>query len=193
MKISKIFFSCKHHLFPGLTGDVICVDGSFLLFKRFMKGLLPNLDPTHENVQNFLLSQMAFEILPDDDTKPDAIRNVLLQEKTYEDRIDKFVSLMKKRDYSDAYLKNVGHGLLNRIKMVMSEKEEYSGEKIKSNITLIRPSINLVVDIENDYQLNQYTSGKTLVKFIEGNHLTVLDNLELYKIINEISIKLRDI
>lgn len=157
-----------------------------------MKGLLPNLDPTHENVQNFLLSQMAFEILPDDDTKPDAIRNVLLQEKTYEDRIDKFVSLMKKRDYSDAYLKNVGHGLLNRIKMVMSEKEEYSGEKIKSNITLIRPSINLVVDIENDYQLNQYTSGKTSVKFIEGNHLTVLDNLELYKIINEISIKIRD-
>lgn len=171
----------------GLTGDVICVDGSILLFKRFLSGLLPNLDATNENVQNFLLTQLAFEILPE--LQPDAIRNVLFVEKTYEARMDKYISLMKKREYSDAYLKQIGFGLTNRVKMVLNEKEEYSGDKIKSNITLIRPSTNLVVDINKDYNLNQYTNGQVIVKFIEGNHLTVLDNVELYKIIDEISTK----
>lgn len=103
--------------------------------------------------------------------------------------MDKYISLMKKREYSDAYLKEIGFGLINRVKMVLSEKEEYSGEKIKSNITLIRPSTNLVVDIDKDYNLNQYTNGQVFVKFMDGNHLTILDNAELYKTIDEISTK----
>lgn len=172
----------------GLTGEVVCVDGSILLFKQFLKAKMPNIQPTNDNVQNFLLSQLAFEILPE--LQPDVIRNVIFEEKTYEDRIDKYISLMKKmkkREYSDGYLKNIGFGLANRIKMVLAEKEIYSGDKIKSNITLVRPSTNLVIDIDNDYQLKQYTSGQVEVKFIEGNHLTVLDNIGLYQIVDSIS------
>lgn len=173
----------------GLTGEVICVDGSTMLFKRVLKALMPNMEPTYENVQNFLLSQLAFEILPE--LQPDAIRSVLLEEKSYEDRVDKYISLMKKRDYSDAYLKKIGLGLSNRVKMVLSEKEEFTDDKIKSDITLIRPSINLVVDIANDYQLSQYTSGRVFVNFVDGNHLSILDNDELYQIINNISLNKR--
>lgn len=168
----------------GLTGEVICTDGSVLLFKRYLEMLMPSLDSSEENIQNFLFMQLAFEILPDIDL--DSIRKILVEVKTHEARVEKFLSLMTKSDYSDAYLNDISYGLTNRVKMVLNENEEYSGERIKSNITLIRPSINLVVDIDNDYKLKQYTSGQVFVSFIEGNHLTMLDNTQLYQIINNI-------
>lgn len=168
----------------GLTGEVICTDGSVLLFKRYLEMLMPSLDSSEENIQNFLFMQLAFEILPDIDL--DSIRKILVEVKTHEARVEKFLSLMTKSDYSDAYLNDISYGLTNRVKMVLNENEEYSGERIKSNITLIRPSTNLVVDIDNDYKLKQYTSGQVFVSFIEGNHLTMLDNTQLYQIINNI-------
>lgn len=168
----------------GLTGEVICTDGSVSLFKTYLKTIMPNLDSSDENIQNFLLMQLAFELLPD--ITMDAIRKVFFEEKTHDARVEKVISLMTKSDYSDAYLKDISAGLTNRVKMVVNQNEVYSGERIKSNITLIRPSINLVADIDNDYKLKQYTNGRVFVSFIEGNHLTMLDNTQLYQIINNI-------
>lgn len=168
----------------GLTGEVIVADGSVALFKRLLKAIMPNADASHENVANFLQMQLAFELLPE--FKASDIEKIMLEEKTTEARSDKFISLMTKREYSDAYLKDIGYGMLNRIRMVLCENEEYTGEKIQSNITLIRPTTNLVVDIDNDYQLKHYTSGKVTVGFIEGDHLTMLDNKQLYQIVNNI-------
>lgn len=168
----------------GLAGEVIIADGSVALFKRMLKSLMPNADATHENVEKFLQMQLAFEILPD--LKAEEIQKVMIEERTMDARIDKFISLMKKPEYSNDYLKDFGYGLLNRVLMVLKESDEYAGDKIQSNITLIRPTTHLVINIENDYQLNQYTKGKVNVGFIEGTHLTMLDNKQLYQIINNI-------
>lgn len=168
----------------GLTGQVICIDGSLLLFKKFLKMTMANMEPTIDNIQNFLLEQLAFEILPD--VKPEAIRKVLEDEKTWEARIDKYISLMKERDYSDDYLKKIGIGIQNRFRMVLNEDEIYAGDKIQANICLVRPTINLVLDIDSNYGLQQYTDGEITVHIVEGNHLTMLDNTKLYHIINDI-------
>lgn len=170
----------------GLTGEVIIADGSVALFKRLLKVMLLNADASQENVANFLQMQFAFEILPE--FKASDIEQIMLEEKTLEARTDKFISLMTKRDYSDAYLRGIGYGMLNRIRMVLCENDEYTGDKLQSNITLIRPTTNLVVDIDNDYHLKQYTNGKTTVGFIEGDHLTMIENKQLYQIVNNICI-----
>lgn len=135
----------------GLSGEVIIADGAVSLFKKLLKVLMHNTDPSHENVGMFLQAQLAYEILPE--LQPDAIQQIILEEKTFDARMNKYISLMKKRDYSDDYLKNMGYGLINRVGMILRENDVYTGSKIKSNITLIRPTTNLVVDIENDYQL----------------------------------------
>ncbi|XP_031641000.1 fatty acid synthase-like [Contarinia nasturtii] len=168
----------------GLTGDVIVADGSVSLFKRFLKALLPNMDPSIEIVENFLQTQLVYEILPE--INSDEIQKIIHGEKTFDGRMDKFLSQMKKHEYSTEYLKNIAYGLKNRIRMVLQENEEYVGDKIKSNITLICPTAKLVVDIDNDYQLTQYTNGRMFVHTIEGSHLTMLDNVQLYEIINDI-------
>lgn len=168
----------------GLTGQLISVDGSQLLFKRFIKALMPNIEATIDHIQNFLLEQMAYEILPDQ--QPAAIRKVVEDEKTWEDRMDKYISLMSKQDYSKEYLKNIGYGLQNRFKIVLDASENYDGEKMQSNIALIRPTTSFGVEIENDYRLTQYTNGSVFVSFIDGNHLSMLDNVQLYQLINDI-------
>lgn len=168
----------------GLTGQVVCTDGSVSLFKRFLRVIMPNMEATIDNVQNFLLAQLAYAILPD--ITPEAIAKIIIEGRTYDERANKTISLMTNPEYSHAYLKEFGYGLCNRVKMIMKENEEYTGEQIQANITLIRPQTNLVLDIDNDYNLKQYTSGQVLVSFIEGNHLTMLDNIQLYQIINNI-------
>lgn len=135
----------------GLSGEVVIADGAASLFKKLLKVLMRNTDPSHENVGMFLQAQLAYEILPE--LQPDAIQQIILEEKTFDARMNKYISLMKKRDYSDNYLKNMGYGLINRVGMILRENDVYSGDRIQSNITLIRPSTNLVLDIENDYQL----------------------------------------
>lgn len=168
----------------GLTGQVVCIDGSLLLFKKFLRVLLPNMEPDINNIQHFLLQQLAFEMLPD--AQPEAIRSVLEEEKTYEARLDKYIRLMEKSDYSEDHLKRVGTGIQNRFKIVLSEEEVYTGEKCAANICLVRPTTNLVLDIDSDYGFKHYTTGEVNVHIVEGNHLTVLDNPKLYEIVNEI-------
>lgn len=145
---------------------------------------MPNMEPDINNIQHFLLQQLAFEMLPD--AQPEAIRSVLEEEKTYEARLEKYISLMEKRDYSEEHLKKVGVGIQNRFKIVLSEPEVYAGEKCAANMLLVRPTINLVLDIDSDYGFKQYTTGEVAVQIVEGNHLTILDNPKLYEIVNEI-------
>lgn len=168
----------------GLTGEVISVDGSVVVFNRGMKLVMPNIDVSDESVENFILMHMAFEALPD--MQNDVIQKVFAEYKTMDARSDAIINMITQPEYSRDYLKNIYHGTFNRIKMIMTESDSYTGERIRSNITLIRPTIHLVPGMENDYNLKQYTDGRVLVSFVEGNHLTILDNIQLYQIINNI-------
>lgn len=169
----------------GLTGDVVCVDGAVALFKQSMQPHMPQKGALNEGIEDFILMQLVFEILPD--LELNEIKKVLSDKKTFEDRTDAFIDMMPKPEYSKEYLKNFGYGLSNRLKMILNEDDKCGvDEQIRSNITLIRPKVHLVPDIENDYNLKQYTAGAVTVSFVEGNHLSIVDNSELYSIISSI-------
>lgn len=168
----------------GLSGEVISVDGSVTVFKRGMKLLMPSIDLSEDNVHNFILMHVAFEALPE--LQIDVIQKVLSEHKTWDARSDAIINMVTQPEYSRGYLKNIGLGILHRFKMIMEENDEFAGVRIRSNITLIRPTSHLVPDIENDYNLKQYTDGRVLVSFIDGNHMTMLDNTQLYQIINTV-------
>lgn len=57
--------------------------------------------------------------------------------------------------------------------------------KIKSLITLIR-SHTVIDGMEEDYGLHRCTGGKMSIKFINGNHQTILQNPDLGKLINQL-------
>lgn len=170
----------------GLTGEVICADGAVALFKQSMKTHIPQRESMDESIQHFILTQLVFEMLPD--LGLDEIQKVLDEKKSFDDRADTFIEMVPKSEYSKTYLKNFGYGLSNRMKMILNENDECVGERIRSNITLIRPKtqFSLIPNIPNDYHLNKYTHGQVAVNFVEGNHLTMLDNTELYSMANVI-------
>lgn len=168
----------------GLTGDVICADGAVSLFKQCMQTHIPQHETLDETINRFILMQFVFEILPD--MELDEIHKVFAEKKTLEDRADTFIAMVPKSDYSKSYLKDFGYGLSNRMKMILNESDECTDGRLASNITVIRPTTQLITDIADDYNLKQYTDGKVLVNFVEGNHLTMLDNAELYQIVNNI-------
>lgn len=169
----------------GLTAEVVSVDGSIALFKQSMQKFMPPHSSLDESIQHFIVMQLVFEILPNMELTE--IERVLKEKKTFEDRVDAFIDMMPKSKYSKAYLKNFGYGLLNRLRMILNEDDKCEAdERIRSNITLIRPTVHLVPDIENNYNLDQYTDGQVSVRFVDGNHLSMMNNPELYSIINTV-------
>lgn len=74
--------------------------------------------------------------------------------------------------------------MYNRLR-ILFELDITNVQKIKSPITLIRPTEVAFVDIEEDYELSRYTESSVTLKFIEGNHTSMLDNTKLADIIND--------
>lgn len=165
----------------GLTGQVVSIDGSVTVFKNGMKKAMPDIVKFDEHV---ILATVVSHVMPE--VPFDVILKKFAENKTWDEQFDALINVAARGEYSIGYLKAIVVGITRRIKMCMSESDEYSGDRIQSNITLIRPTTHLVPDVDNDYNLKQYTNGRVLVSFIEGNHMTMLDNVQLYQIINNI-------
>lgn len=87
--------------------------------------------------------------------------------------------------YSEEFVKNSLDAVVNR-GVLLTALDLHAVPKLKSDILLIRPSMPSVLDIDEDYGLSSNTSGTVNVRFLEGDHLTVLDNDKLDLIIKEI-------
>lgn len=87
-------------------------------------------------------------------------------------------------NYSKDYLKAILRAAYNRVDL-LRHAEILLDPKIKSPITLVRPNKSLFNDIEDDYELSQFSINKVNVKYIDGNHQTILSNETLAVIINE--------
>lgn len=86
--------------------------------------------------------------------------------------------------YTTEYLRKMANCLFQRIKMVIDFKRDPS-QVLKSPITLVRPTEISIVDVEEDYGVHKLTIGNTNVKYVEGNHLTMLENPKLVQILND--------
>ena len=115
------------------------------------------------------------------------VEELIKECQSWDEKIDKVLEKTKDHKlYSQKYLRNIIKALYNRLKVVLQYDLD-TIVQIKSPITLIRPTEVSIVDIEEDYSINKYTTGPVSLKFIEGNHMTMLDNPKLIQIINELN------
>ncbi|CAL1671642.1 unnamed protein product, partial [Lasius platythorax] len=56
--------------------------------------------------------------------------------------------------------------------------------RIKSPITLLKPTLSHVYEIEEDYGLHKITQNRVEVHYITGDHLTILKNEKVTAAIN---------
>lgn len=169
----------------GMNGHILLIDGAPNFLRQLSYGTLGSTQmPSDAAIQGMLIHAIANQILAEQ--HPDEIVPTILELKTWPEKINKLIEYGRKAkiDYSDEYLRKMVRALFVRLKSVF-EFDESTVKKIKSSITLVRPTEVAVVDIDEHYELSKYTEGFINLKFVEGNHTTMLDNEKLAQIIND--------
>ncbi|XP_071625539.1 fatty acid synthase-like [Temnothorax longispinosus] len=57
--------------------------------------------------------------------------------------------------------------------------------RLKSPITLLKPTFPIASFTEENYGLHKVTEGKVQIHYVEGNHITMMDNDKITSAINE--------
>lgn len=170
----------------GMKGHVLLIDGAPNFLKHLSLATLgSNKTVTDAAIQMMLIHVICQQVFPNDN--PDEIFMTISALKTWPEKVNRLVEFGIKAniEYSEQYLRDMLDALFNRLKLVFNY-EEGTYAKIKSSITLVRPTEVAVVDIDEDYELSKHTEGTVNLKFIEGNHTTMLDNDKLQQIINDV-------
>ena len=79
---------------------------------------------------------------------------------------------------------DIFNGLHEKIRGIMSYSDR--GPKIKASITLVRAKSRVIGDISENYDLDTYTDGEINVKYLDGSHLTIMQDAAIIDIIKEI-------
>lgn len=169
----------------GMKGHILLIDGAPSFLKQLSVATLgPAQDITDNAIQMMLINVICSKVFPNDN--PEEIFMTLAELKTWPDKVNRLVEFGIKAniEYSENYLREMLDALFNRLKLVFTYEHD-KNVKLKSSITLVRPTEVAVVDIEEDYELSKVTEGAVNMKFIEGNHTTMLDNAKLAEIIND--------
>lgn len=170
----------------GMKGHVLLIDGAPNFLKQLVDATLSQnqADVSDIAIQMMLIHVICQTVFPNDN--PDEIYMTLAELKTWQEKINRLVEFGIKAniEYSEQYLRDILDALFNRLKLVANYKLGVC-TKIKSSITLVRPTEVAVVDIDEDYELSKHTEGAINLKFVEGNHTTMLDNEKLAQIIND--------
>lgn len=177
----------------GKLGQVVIIDGAPRYLVKLLQGIRRNTSQT-ENLENDLI-MVCFAHFCNSDQLDEFIKKLANCDKLSSkmELIADFVSVEFKTTYSAKYLVNVIVAVLNRLKalakfnVLLDNTDELTAvldSKLKSPITLIRPSQTVISDISKDYDLHKYSECEINVKYVDGNHLTVIENVELSNILN---------
>lgn len=168
----------------GLIGNLVLIDGAPMFLKKLSVDHLTS-DFTDESIQTILLANSIQTVFHEDDGE---ITKLVLSKPTWDARLDKLTEFTKEHKlYSDLYLRNILNALVNRIKLVLNLNIELFKPLKRTFITLIRPTEASVIDIDEDYGINKLSGHKINIKFVEGNHITMLENHKLTALINDLN------
>lgn len=170
----------------GMKGHVMLIDGAPTFLKQLSFATLGTTDTTasEQAIQTLLIHAICLQIFPD--ANPDELFMNVLEQKTWSDQLDRLVEFGKKAriEYSEQYMRDIVAAMYSRLKLVFAFDTD-NVQKIKSSISLVRPTEVSVLDIDEDYDLAKHTEGTVSLKFVEGNHTTMLDNEKLIQLIND--------
>lgn len=84
---------------------------------------------------------------------------------------------------SDQYQRNITTAVYNRL-IALNNYDENSYPPLRSPIILLKPTMQTMKNISNDYGLSALTREKLDIHTIDGNHVTILDDDKVATAIN---------
>lgn len=170
----------------GMKGHILLIDGAPTFLKNLSLSTLGQhtQEISDSSIQMMMLSVICHRVFPND--YPDEIILSLAELKNWPDRVNRMIEIARtaKIQYSEQYMRDMVEMLFIRLKSLFAYEVD-KNFKVQSSITLVRPTEVAVVDIDEDYELSKLTAGTVSLKFIEGNHQTMLDNVKLTEVIND--------
>lgn len=169
----------------GMKGHILLLDGAPTFLKHLAVSTLGTTQEiTDSAIQMMMLSVICHRVFPND--YPDEIILTLAELKTWPERINRIIDIARtaKMEYSEQYMRDMVQALFVRLKSLFAYEMD-KNFKVQSSITLVRPTEVAFVDIDEDYELSKITTGTVNLKFVEGNHQTMLDNEKLPDVISD--------
>lgn len=164
----------------GYIGKLILLDGAPDMLIGLTK-LTLNADEPADFETNILMALLALYMPAQQLIK---YRDEIYNCGTYEERMTLALSSVPKQSpHSPAYQREVALGMYKRLNALINYKPTF--ERLRSSVKLYRPEGATVQNIEEDYNLSKLTEKPVEVKFFKGNHLTILENVELAREIME--------
>ncbi|XP_053963784.1 fatty acid synthase [Anastrepha ludens] len=173
----------------NFRGQLLFIDGAPHFLKKLTLAHLGD-NFTDIDLYNVLLTSIVKQIYPDEPHQLVILEFGKLDKLT--DKMSRFMDYVSKQDlYSKEYAHNLVNAMFQRIRMAANYDLD-NIDVLTTPITLIRPAEVSLQDIEEDYCLSKITTGKVVLKVIDGNHTSMLDNPVLPQIINEMNPALQD-
>lgn len=165
----------------GKTGKVIIIDGSPKFIHQISNQLVP-VDYTDDNLQELIL--MACTKLLFRDSAMEVGKKIFSHE-SLESRLEEFLNEAKERsEYSIEYGRKMLQGLLNRFKISLNaDKISFNKLKNSTQLTFVKPSETSLHEIDDDYGLSDFIESEMEIRVIDGDHVSILNNIELIQFI----------
>lgn len=165
----------------GKTGRVLLIDGS----PHMMQKLACQITQGHISEYNLEASIMSLALGTITLKEKRNYLQLILEAGPWAAKVEKFIELTRDdHKYSDDYSRLMLNTMIERVRLTINQDLSQI-TPIKGDIMLVRPTELSVQDIEEDYCLSACTEGHTKLKFLEGNHFTVMENPELPQLINQ--------
>ncbi|KAB0791247.1 hypothetical protein PPYR_03047 [Photinus pyralis] len=167
----------------GYRGQLILIDGSHTIFKWRVAALIPNVQ-NERYVQTYILAGLAKSFVPLDRLL--RVEETLLRCQGLKERIDVLLRLCNDAELVKERRGEIVKSLYGRVKSFMEFEPKF--EKIKSSVTLYKPTESLFQGSSEDYDVEDLCEGSVSVHTVSGNHLTILKNTSMANEINKIVI-----
>ncbi|CAH1641071.1 unnamed protein product [Spodoptera littoralis] len=168
----------------GHNGIVFCLDGApDFLYAIISKTM--NIKNDFQ-LQNSLLCHTLSILAPNLDVANEFL-DKLNEIKSYEERIALTVEMSPiQNNYSNKFFANIARASFDRLKTIL-DFDPKAFRKLQSQIILLRPKENpSFVAVEVNYGLDKYTENNVTVHFLEGNHVSIIENKDCADIINRV-------
>nr|XP_034827721.1 fatty acid synthase isoform X1 [Maniola hyperantus] len=169
----------------GHKGTIFCIDGAPEFLYAVLTSTLVNAK-NDKQLQNSLIKHTIDLVSPKNDIS-DTLIEKLNEIESYEDRIHYALKVCPvQQKYSHKFIGSMAMSSYDRLKMVLNHTES-DIKKIKAPIILLRPKENPPqIVIEDNYGLDKITEGPVVVHYLEGNHVSIIENKDCANIINRL-------
>ncbi|XP_059048228.1 fatty acid synthase-like [Achroia grisella] len=168
----------------GYRGAVFCLDGSPDFLYSIVTSILSfNND---DQIQNSLICHTMNNIAPSNDITNNLIQKLNEIDK-YEDKIEYAIEVSPvQTKYSKEFISRMARVCFDRLKVILNYNLN-DVMKLQSPILLMRPKDNPpFINCKDDYGLDKFSNGSVIVHYVDGNHVSIVENKDVADIINSV-------